>query len=179
MIRWVHAMRLIGIAPGAAGQLGVSEATVAHLVDEIAIAAVRAELSGRMASAVTRVLADAPGSAALQASRAAFAASEIIRWHLSVLGFDSPWSPLHPKRRGTLGAPLFERAAVSGASAIAEAPAARLTLQFCSDWCEAFTLMTDSNIASARGMRFEESEYRELEHLLGMLGHAVTREATP
>ncbi len=179
MIRWVHAMRLIGNAPGMAGRLGVSEVTAMHLVDELAIAAVRADLSGRITSAVTRVLVDAPGSPSLQASRAAFAASEIIRAHLSVLGFDSPWSPLHPKRRGTLGAPLFERAAVSAASAIANAPAARLTLQFCSDWCEAFTLMTDANIASARGMRFEESEYRELEHLLGLLGQTKSREAAP
>ncbi len=179
MIRWVQGMRLIGVAPGAAGRLGVSETTVAHLVDEIAVAAVRAELTDRISGAVMRVLADAPGSPTLQASRAAFAASEILRSHLSVLGFDSPWSPLHPKRRGTLGAPLFERAAVSAAAAIAEAPASRLTLQFCSDWCEAYTMMIDANIASARGMRFEEGEFRELEHLLGLLGHAVTKESAP
>ena len=48
--------------------------------------------------------------------------------------------------------------------------AGRITLQFAADWCEGFGLMTEENVASARGMRFEESEFRELAELLSLLG---------
>ena len=178
MDQWMRGMRSLATSPATAGALGFGGPALSHLVDEVAIAAVRADIAGRMSAAVSRVLVSAPGSAPLQSSQAALIASELIRQHLSVLGFDTPWSPLHPKRRGTLGAPLFERAAISDAAAIAMAPAARYTLQYCSDWCEAFTVMTDDNIASARGTRSDAGEFRELDQLLALLGHTV-REATP
>lgn len=176
--QWLRAMRVTGAAAALAGPLGSTTYALSHLVDEMAIAAVRADIAGRIGAAVSRILTATGGSPALQASQAALVASEAMRQHIAMLGFDTPWSPLHPKRRGTLGAPLFERAAISDAAAIANAPAARFTLQYCSDWCEAFTVMTDDNIASARGTRSDEGEFRELDHLLVLLGHNV-REATP
>ena len=177
MDQWMRGMRSLAAAPATLGLPGFSGTTLSQLVDEVAIAAVRADVSGRMSTAISHMLVSAPGSALLQASRAALLASELIRQHLSVLGFDTPWSALHPRRRGTLGAPLFERAAISDASAIASAPATRFTLQYCSDWCEAFTAMTDDNIAAVRTNRPDDGQFRALDQLLALLGHTV-REAT-
>jgi hypothetical protein len=167
---WLHGLRAFGSAAGLAQTYGFNAPTLPHLVDEIVIGAVRLGLSDRIAAAVARGLAVAPGSAELQASRAALLAAELVSAYLSQLGFDAPWSSRHPRRRGTLGAPLFERTAAAGAEGLANVQAGRVTLQYCSDWCEGFTVLTEENIASARGTRFEEVEFRELEELLSLFG---------
>jgi hypothetical protein len=163
---WFGNMRAFSATPGSVQPFNFTEVTFPHLIDEIIVGAVRQELMGRLAVNVARTLTSSSGSISLQAARAGRLASEMVSGFLSQLGFDSPWSARHPKRRGTLGAPLFERSVASGPEAIASVAASRVTLQYCSDWCEAFTVMADENIAAARGMRSEEGSLRELEELL-------------
>jgi hypothetical protein len=168
--QWYRGMRLTAISPGGPQAFGFTEATFGHVADELAIAASRADIEARISAGVTRALLTSKGAVPLQAARAAMIANEVIASFLAQLGFDSPWSSRHPRRRGTLGAPLFERAAASSAEDLATMQAGRITLQFAADWCEGFGLMTEENVTSARGMRFEEGEFRELAELLSMLG---------
>jgi hypothetical protein len=109
---------------------------------------------------------------------AALLACETVSGFLEQLGFDAPGSPDHPLRRGTLGAPLFDRASASRADSMAGLDAARIAAQFGADWAEAYPALVDANLASARGMRFEDATYREIEGLLALLSSRA-RDSVP
>ena len=100
--------------------------------------------------------------------RIAREAAEIIARHVSECGFDAAWSTKRPHRPGALGAPLFERAA-GVASGSGVAVAARIADQYAEDWCEAFPIMVEENIASARIVRNDERDMRELADVAAQL----------
>jgi hypothetical protein len=168
---WLRSMRSLGRSAGTSQRFGFTELTFAPLIDEIVLGAVRHDLKHQIASTATEAIAAASGPAQ-SAARASAETRDILSTYLANLGFDNPWSTRHPKRRGTAAAPLFERRLPpGGVNALAVRDQAhRIAAQYGADWCEAFTVLTEENIAASRGMRFEDREFREMEELLTMLG---------
>ena len=150
-----------------------TEATFGHLIEELALGAERSGIEAKLVAAVAGVLGEKATLPSAATAQAAMVAADLLAGFVSQLGFDSPWSSRHPRRRGTLGAPLFERQSATGPEDLATLLSGRITLQFTADWCEAFGLMTEETVAASRGMRFEENEFRELAELLSLLSSST------
>ncbi len=139
-----------------------ADGEIAILVDELALSAVRNDLAGRIAAAALPVMSGAVRAPDIVAARLSRTIVEIIAGHVSELGFDGTWSTRRPRRPGTFGAPLFDRTAPPNAAASGQPLAARLADQHVDDWCEAFPILVEENIAAARIVRMDERALREL-----------------
>lgn len=161
MTAWIDAL-LAWSASDQARKLGAGAGAEAVIMaDELAMSAVRNDLAGRIAAAALPIVSGAVRPPHLAAARLSRIVVELIAGHVSELGFDGTWSTRRPRRPGTFGAPLFDRTSVPGAAAD-QSLAARLAEQHVDDWCDAFPILVDENIAAARIVRMDERALREL-----------------
>ncbi len=124
-----------------------------------------------------RIIATGSPRPELLLARIAREATEIIARHVAELGFDATWSVRHPRRPGALGAPLFDRAVGAGLGSELSV-AARMADQYADDWCEAFPIRVDENIAAARIVRMDERDLRQLAELADQLETIGRRSVT-
>lgn len=170
MAHWMAQLRATARAGQTAARTRVPRASLTQIADELLLATDRLALGDRLADRLTALVRRQPQPAIQLRGAASLLAAETVNGFLSDLGFDSPWSSLHPRRPGTLGAPLFERLGAPSAETLAQIDARRIALQFGADWADGYVALVEANLASERGMRFESSLHREIQDILGLLG---------
>lgn len=153
-----------------ADRLGTTPWVAETLVDELLVAVVRTDLDARLAARIARVLSSSALTRRRACELAALIARDTIAAFVAELGFEGPWTATRPRRRGTLGAPLFERQSAATAQALATVDANRLVAQYGADWLDAWSAMVDANLAFVRGMRFEARTQRDIEELTALFG---------
>jgi hypothetical protein len=151
-----------------AAHLGLTPGVLQTLVEEVVVAAVRTDLEATLTGRVARALTRTPVTRARAGALSALIAAETVGAFVSELSFEGPWSASRPKRRGTLGAPLFERRSAGTAQALAAVDPDRIVAQFSTDWLEAWLAMVEANLAFARGLRLEGRTQRDLEDLVAL-----------
>lgn len=165
---WLEALLVWSSSDAASTFIAGAVPDLEHLVDELALSAIRSDLTGRIAQAAARIVATGSPRPELLLARISREATEIIARHVSELGFDAAWSTRHPRRPGAVGAPLFDRAVGTGLGS-EQSVAARMADQYADDWCEAFPILVEENIAAARIQRMDERDLRELSELADQL----------
>ncbi len=174
---WLDGLLVWSASDASATLIAGATPDLEHLVDELALSAIRVDLAGRIAQAAARILTIGSPRPELLLARIAREATEIIARHVAELGFDAAWSARHPRRPGALGAPLFDRAVGAGLGSEVSV-ASRMADQYADDWCEAFPILVEENIAAARIVRMDERDLRQLAELADQLETIGRRSVT-
>jgi len=169
---WIASMRALALNPRRGWELGVPQAVLTSVIDELIDASERTRLVDSIAKSLGLVLLKGlePRGEALAASvPAADAVAAFVKW----LGYHDVAGEKRPRRRDKERTPVFPPRRMSAPSLL-WSPAADADGKYHSDWCQAYVAMVADNVSAL----FEKRTLGEAERRLGDLMRILESNST-